>query len=76
MIKTTEKALEYLSLHDSGKYSNLKKKISEEEIDSIKMSGVLIINENLDKYTFTEKGKEIYISEYFSDKKGSLVLIR
>ena len=74
MIKTTEKALEYLSLHDSGKYSNLKKKISEEEIDSIKMSGVLIINENLDKYTFTEKGKEIYISDYATKEHNFLGL--
>jgi len=68
MINNTTKTLEYLSLHDSGDYEDLKKKISEDQLQLVKRSDVLIVEKR--KYKFTEKGKEIYATEYASEEKS------
>ncbi len=72
MIKTTTKALEYLSLHDSGEINDLKKKVAKDQIDLMKRSGAL--SELGKKYKFTARGKEIYAVDYASKETGFLRL--
>jgi len=74
MIRKTSNALEYLFLNDSGDFNVLKKKISADQIELFKRSDALVIKDG--KYKLTEKGKEAYVSEYFSDKDSSLALFR